>query len=265
MVPRKLDYELIRRLYTEESLSTVEISARTGWAKASIRCALKSMGIVLRGKSEADAIKSARLFPQEPTREWLEDLMNDHDRNASSAAESVGVNYWTFRNHLRRHGIPVRASGEAMRANQRLRRVKIPVEEAIELSNAGVTYEELAQKYGVTYSAVAKRLKEAGYSAPPRRRKGKYSSISFKHRKIRLALNIDACEICDETRALDVAHIKPRCSDGPDDPRNCLVLCALHHRCFDSGTLTEQEFVKIATRVREAEQAFGFGLPRTGT
>jgi hypothetical protein len=34
---------------------------------------------------------------------------------------------------------------------------------------------------------------------------------------------------------LDAAHIRSKQSDGSDDPRNGLVLCANHHRAFDAG------------------------------
>jgi len=34
---------------------------------------------------------------------------------------------------------------------------------------------------------------------------------------------------------LDAAHIIPYEKDGPNDPRNALILCATHHRAFDEG------------------------------
>jgi predicted restriction endonuclease len=34
---------------------------------------------------------------------------------------------------------------------------------------------------------------------------------------------------------LDAAHIIPDEKDGPNDPRNSLILCATHHRAFDEG------------------------------
>jgi hypothetical protein len=43
------------------------------------------------------------------------------------------------------------------------------------------------------------------------------------------------CAVCDVriTELLDAAHILPKHRKGTDDPRNGLVLCALHHRAFD--------------------------------
>ena len=45
------------------------------------------------------------------------------------------------------------------------------------------------------------------------------------------------CTLCamDVPELLDAAHIRPRCERGTDDPRNGLVLCALHHRALDAG------------------------------
>ena len=37
--------------------------------------------------------------------------------------------------------------------------------------------------------------------------------------------------------ALDAAHIQWKAYQGPDDPRNGLSLCVLHHRLFDRGVL----------------------------
>lgn len=46
-----------------------------------------------------------------------------------------------------------------------------------------------------------------------------------------------ACAVCDLAipSILDAAHIVEKEKDGTDDPRNGLVLCALHHRMFDRG------------------------------
>jgi len=47
----------------------------------------------------------------------------------------------------------------------------------------------------------------------------------------------DKCAVCDIDipELLDAAHIKPKKFNGSDDPRNGLVLCALHHRALDAG------------------------------
>ena len=48
------------------------------------------------------------------------------------------------------------------------------------------------------------------------------------------------CAVCGMSipDVLDAAHIRPKNKRGSDDPRNGLVLCATHHRAFDSGLFT---------------------------
>ena len=46
-----------------------------------------------------------------------------------------------------------------------------------------------------------------------------------------------ACAVCglDVPEVLDAAHLCPKEHKGSDDPRNGLVLCAVHHRALDAG------------------------------
>ena len=44
------------------------------------------------------------------------------------------------------------------------------------------------------------------------------------------------CDV-DVRSLLAAAHIIPVADDGPDDARNGLVLCALHHLAFDTGLI----------------------------
>ena len=45
------------------------------------------------------------------------------------------------------------------------------------------------------------------------------------------------CAFCatDVPLLLDAAHIIPDEKDGPNDPRNLLILCVTQHRSFDEG------------------------------
>jgi hypothetical protein len=47
----------------------------------------------------------------------------------------------------------------------------------------------------------------------------------------------EKCAVCDIDlpELLDAAHIIPKGQNGIDDPRNGIVLCALHHRALDTG------------------------------
>jgi putative restriction endonuclease len=59
------------------------------------------------------------------------------------------------------------------------------------------------------------------------------------------------CAVCDISIAevLDAAHLRPRREYGSDDPRNGLVLCALHHRALDAGLFAiEPDSLKIHFR-----------------
>lgn len=46
-----------------------------------------------------------------------------------------------------------------------------------------------------------------------------------------------ACAVCDLaiTELLQAAHLRRKAEGGSDDPRNGLVLCALHHLAYDRG------------------------------
>jgi putative restriction endonuclease len=59
------------------------------------------------------------------------------------------------------------------------------------------------------------------------------------------------CAVCDISIAevLDAAHLRPKREYGSDDPRNGLVLCALHHRALDAGLFSiEPGSLKIHCR-----------------
>jgi len=56
------------------------------------------------------------------------------------------------------------------------------------------------------------------------------------------------CAVCDVSvvELLDAAHLVPKSEFGTDDPRNGVVLCALHHRAFDRGLFAiEPETLRI--------------------
>ncbi|MGA8890238.1 MAG: HNH endonuclease [Anaeromyxobacteraceae bacterium] len=46
-----------------------------------------------------------------------------------------------------------------------------------------------------------------------------------------------SCAVCGLSirQLLDGAHIRPKKEKGSDDPRNGLILCAIHHRAYDAG------------------------------
>ncbi len=59
------------------------------------------------------------------------------------------------------------------------------------------------------------------------------------------------CAVCSISvpELLDAAHIRPKKKHGSDDPRNGLVLCAVHHRALDAGLFAiEPNSLKVHCR-----------------
>ncbi len=185
--------------------------------------------------------------------------MDTGDRIASDAAKHYSVPYATWIDWLEKFDIPRMVPGKALIGRPSHRREEIPLEEAIALSNTGTTYEELAQKYGVSYGVVMRRMSEVGHEPPPRRtRDERFRNISHYKRQILKQLNITWCEVCDIEKPLDFCHIKPQAQDGLTEEDNTLILCQNHHHLFDTHTLSQEEFAKIETKVRLAEQKYNW-------
>jgi hypothetical protein len=53
------------------------------------------------------------------------------------------------------------------------------------------------------------------------------------------------CEVCGDSRVMNIAHIIPRAGGGPDEEWNLMRLCANHHYLFDNTKLTHGEWVSI--------------------
>ncbi len=67
------------------------------------------------------------------------------------------------------------------------------------------------------------------------------------------------CEVCGDTRVLNIAHIIPRADDGPDEEWNLMRLCADHHYLFDLSLLTENEWHSIDWTSKDPRaQAYAF-------
>jgi hypothetical protein len=176
--------------------------------------------------------------------------------SAASAAEYYKIPYATFIDYMEKYDIPRKRWTGGPRVHGR--RINIPIDEALALSAAGTTYEELAQKYGVSYGVIVKRMKEAGHKAPWRRTADpRFKNVQSQKRSVLRQLGITACEICGETRAIDFCHIKPAASGGPISAQNCLVLCPNHHRLYDSDSLITQELAKIQPKIDLAREIYG--------
>jgi len=63
--------------------------------------------------------------------------------------------------------------------------------------------------------------------------------------KFRAAFSDKQCEVCGDSRVLNIAHIIPRAGGGPDEEWNLMRLCANHHYLFDNMKLTQGEWDSI--------------------
>lgn len=251
---RTLDHEEIIRLYVKEGLSVGEVADHLCCSPYGVRHALILNNVTLRvGAKRTD---TAKRLGFEPTKEWMEDLLSKHD-SAASAAKNVNIPYPTFVDWMRRFEILRERWRGGPRDNNR--RQEIPIEEAIQLSDDGVTYQQLATNYGVSPGVVMRRMKEAGHRAPRNKHQQfdlVFNSISFHKRKVLRELDIHECEICGERDVLDYCHIVADKDGGPIAIDNCLVLCPNHHRKYHADKLSKDEMAKIAKKVRKAGRLY---------
>lgn len=56
------------------------------------------------------------------------------------------------------------------------------------------------------------------------------------------------CEICGETRSLNICHIIPGSIGGTKTKDNTFILCPTHHHLFDRRRLSKEEFSKLSAR-----------------
>jgi hypothetical protein len=250
---RKLNVDEIIHLYVTDGLSTVEIARLKNCTPFAVKYNLKQAGVKLRGHGGRRTEKAIGFVP---TKEWLVQAIQHFD-SAKAAAKHYGIEYSTLIDHLKKHGIDRRRWIKGPRVHGA--RQDIPIKEAIELSNSGATYQQIASRYGVSYGVINRRMREAKHKAPWRRTKDdRFRTTSFHKRVVLEKLGITACEICGEDRAIDFCHIKPAEEGGLTAKENTLILCPTHHRLYDAGKLSPDEFTKIKIKVINAETLYCF-------
>lgn len=249
---KRLDYNLIVEFYNAGN-SAEQVAQKVGCSKYGVLNALRKSDVKLRRGAKRNDTTNRLGF--RPTREWLTSLVERNDSAASAACEA-GVPYNTFIDWMSRFDISRTRWRGGPRGNTR--KQNIPVDEAIKLSDKGVTYRDLAEKYGVSYGVLSKRMKEAGYKPPNRTKKydDRINGAPYTHRKVLQEIGIFYCEICGEDRTFDLSHIVPRKDGGPTCVENSLVLCPTHHRLFDKEKLTPGEKKKIKRKVSKAKRLF---------
>ena len=89
-----------------------------------------------------------------------------------------------------------------------------------------------------------------------RRRDPSFSPAVLRAYNYRCAVCDFAVRLNDKPVALEAAHIRWHEARGPDDVRNGLALCALHHRLFDRGVFT----LSLDRKVIVAKVATGSGF-----
>lgn len=250
MPVQKMDPPEIRSLY-EGGMSTLEIAKMKNVSISGVGACLRNQGVQMRGSG---GLRTRKVAGFTPTRAWMLEALPAFD-SASAAAHHYGVPYPTWIDWMIKFDIP-RNRWLGGPRNQGARQ-EIPIEEAVRLSNEGTTYQELADRYDVSYGVIFRRMKEVGHSPPWRRAKDpRFKTHSTKKRKVLQEIGIESCEICGEDRTLDFAHIKPAADGGPIEKENCLVLCPTHHRLYDGGLLSRDEFQAVLPKVRAAEALY---------
>lgn len=266
MAQQKMNVEQVKHMYLNEHKSTPQIARELNCSQAGVYLLLKREKVPLRGKSEAAGSRTLKSFGFAPTKEWLVQAMAFFNGNAMECARHYNFVYSTLIDHLDRHGISRLAPADRRQVGAP--RKEIPIAEAISLSNAGWTYASIAEKFSVPTGVVTRRMKEAGHHSPRDKHRKDHSGkkrtlVPTKWRVLQelSASGISCCEICGEARGLDLAHIKANKLGGPMTRENVLALCPTHHRYFDHGKLTREEFSKISSRVRAAEALYSFVHP----
>lgn len=122
-------------------------------------------------------------------------------------------------------------------------------------------------------------LEATGIGARAREESGMASEYEYVRRRIRdsvfarevLEAYNYRCVVCSFSGriggspvALEAAHIKWHCEKGPDEIRNGLSLCVMHHRLFDRGafTLSQEREQRIEVSPLANDRSFGDILHR---
>ena len=107
--------------------------------------------------------------------------------------------------------------------------------------------------YGTDFA----RLDAPRYAYVRRRvRRARFSREVLAAYGQRCAVCAYAVRLADDPVGLEGAHIRWHCAEGPDEVRNGLALCALHHSLFDAGAFT----LDVDLRIHVADRIGGYGF-----
>ena len=151
MDERLSDVEWLVRQYENRTLSS--IADELGCASDTVRARLVAAGVPIRTKPE----NAALLRPVElDDREWLRDQCTD--ASAAEVAAQLGVNPQRELAAMRRHGIPVKSSVDALRA----RRPLLHDPDALAAAVAETSVADVAASLGVSVIGVQVALTRNG-------------------------------------------------------------------------------------------------------
>jgi transposase len=257
---QKQHAQQILQMYYDEGEAAYRIAFKLGLSQEFVKTCLATDPRGLRGQQEAHELRLAKLNSRF-TKEQLLAEMEAADWVAAEVAKKLGIGYAVLLSALTRYSIKRKTWTGGGRPGQ----LRTPewVEAAVAQFKAGKSIAEIAQSLGRTYGAVLYHFRKLDISATGQRKAARARGVltlpGFKMRVIK-TFDVKACEICKESRCVDLAHIKPNKLGGPMAKENILLLCPTHHRCFDQFTLTREEFALIRDRVRAAEKAYDYTI-----
>ena len=104
---------------------------------------------------------------------------------------------------------------------------------------------------------------DAGFQQSRRRRRdSSFRDAVLRAYGYRCAVCHFAVRLNDVPIALDAAHIKWHRARGPDEVRNGIALCSLHHRLFDKGAFTLSQDRSVAVAKTASGSGFDESLGR---
>ena len=148
----------------ESGMSTAQLGEKYGVVKSTIGRKLKENGVKLRPSRRRERID----LPMEDIISYYESGMT-----LTQLGEKYGVSYKTIVARLRENGVKIRPRGGK-------KRIYLPMKEIISEYQSGLSALKLAEKYGVAFNTIYRRLKENGVEI---RYRGENFTISYNRRE----------------------------------------------------------------------------------
>jgi hypothetical protein len=254
-----VDREQLKKLYEDDGLKMEQIADKLGVSRSTVRYQLIQAGVPLHGLQTIDRAEVRKLY--------------EGGLSPCQIAQELGHSQAGIRLVVKEMGIRTRNMHES-----HLHRTEdafgfVPTKERLEkvMKENDFNAAAAADALGVKYQTLYSYLRKLGIKSKGVRTAGKSSSFAKARMVLRAekeallqSINIRRCEICNEDRVFELAHIYPNRNDGPMVKENVLMLCPTDHTLFDQGKLTKSEFLQIKDKVRAAEKKYKFHFPFYG-